>query len=269
MSSHSFQLALVTGSTSGIGEALARLLAQKKIALLLTGRNEEKLKQLKAELSNVSVETLVADLSTSEGRKQVIALIHRREPDLVINNAGVGLYGDVLMSETQEAEKLIELDVVSVFSLSIEAARTLLTAKKKGTILNVSSAAAFPIFPGFTVYSAAKACVNQFSESFDAETASQGVRVLAACPGYVATQFRSNAKGTGQSLLETGAMSADFAAQEIWKQILSGKRVRVFNWRYRFMNFFVKYIFPKSLVAFVVHKSMQAIKPPTPIIKVK
>lgn len=266
-----FSLALVTGATSGLGELLARFLATQKIPLIITGRNSDKLQSLKGELQRqVQVQTVQADLETSEGRKRVVETIHTHAPDLVINCAGFGVYGDVLMNDTTTQLNLLQVNVVALVELTIEAARTLATLKKKGTIMNISSAAAFPVFPGFAAYSASKACVNQFSESFNAELKPFGIHVLAACPGVIPTHFRERAGGESKEIKgSVEVIPPQEAVQEIWKQIFEEQPVRIFNWYYRLRIFLVKYLVPKSILIPLIHKNMQKIRPPTPIIKIK
>src|SRR5687768_9770759 len=194
-----FTLALVTGSSSGIGESVSRLLADKGINLIIHGRKQEKLEEIAKELrQKVQVTIVNADLRYPEGRKTVVDCIHNLKPDLVVNNAGGGLYGEALSHETSSSVNLLELDGVAVLELSLEAARTLVSEGKKGVIINISSAAAFLIFPWFAVYSACKAFVVQFSESFDEEMKPYGIRVLTSCPGVVSTKFRESSGGKRQ-----------------------------------------------------------------------
>jgi len=266
-----FSLALVTGSSSGIGEALSHLLADKGINLIIHGRDKDKLEKVAQELrQKVQVTIVQADLKQPEGRKKVVEIIHTMKPDLVVNNAGLGMYGEALSYETSASVDLLEVDGVAVLELSLEAARTLVSAGKKGVILNVSSAAAYPIFPLFAVYSASKAFVNQFSESFDEEMKPYGIRVLTACPGVVATNFRSRSGGKSQTgIVKDKVMTVDFAANEIWNQIQKGKKTHIFNWTYRLSLFFVRYLLPKSVVAKTVRKGMMSFLKPRPIIKLK
>ena len=191
-----FKCALVTGATSGIGEAVARLLAEKGIPLLLTGRQKERLDQLAEELGKrVAVETFVADLSSPHEREILLAKIRERAPDLIINNAGLGLYGEAVKYPNAKSLEIVQVNVEALVDVAIEAARTLLAAKRPGVILNVSSAISQLVSPGFTIYGATKAFVNHFSESFDWELRGRGIRVLAACPGVVKTNFRERAGG--------------------------------------------------------------------------
>jgi len=259
-----FSLALVTGSTSGIGLALCRLLADQRINLIIHGRDAAKLDALARELSDkVNVQTMIADLAIPDEQKKVAALIATQCPDLVINNAGFGFYGKALDHSTEEQLTILEVDGQAVIRLTLEAARVLIANGRQGVILNVSSVAGFVIFPNFALYSATKALVNQFSESFDEETKSSGVRVLAACPGVVATNFRSSAGGHQKSKNnDLKAMTADFAAEEIWKQIIKGKKLHIFNWKYRISAFMCRYILPKAFVAKLMKKNIDSIQSP-------
>ncbi len=257
-----FTLALITGSTSGIGLALCHLLASKGINLIIHGRDEGKLAALADLLSDkVEVQTVIADLSLTEDQIKVANLIADKVPDLVINNAGFGLYGEALDFPTDEQLKILAVNGQAVVRLSIETARALIANGRQGVILNVSSVAGFIILPNFSLYSAAKAMVNQFSESFDEETKSSGVRVLASCPGVVATNFRTNAGGKPSTQNnDAHAMSANFAANEIWNQIVSGKKLHIFNWKYRLSIFFVRYLLPKFFTAMLMRRSINRIK---------
>lgn len=231
-----FRLALVTGATTGIGEAISYLLAEKGIALIIHGRNEERLQQLAQKLKErVDVSVCQADLRIPKERANVLAVIRQKAPDLVINNAGFGLYGDVLEQETAEQLEIIDVNITALVEIAMESARTLIQRKQAGVILNVASAAAFLPFPTFSVYAASKAFVVSFSQGFDAEICEKGIRVLVACPGQVATQFRFRAsKGkTASSDPNREVMSAHFAAEQLWQQIQKEQAVRIFDWKYR------------------------------------
>lgn len=266
-----FQRALVTGANSGIGLALCRLLARKGISLMMTGRDEGRLNLAAEELRKyVDVIAFTADLAECSQRKIITERIFEFVPDLVINNAGFGLYGEILSHETEKQMNIIRVDVAAVLEFSIEAARALVSANKKGVILNVSSAAGFQIFPLFAAYASSKAFVNSFSEAFDDEMKPYGIRVLAACPGVVDTRFRERASESAQTK-ETHSglsMTQDYAAEEIWKQIQSGKPVHIFNWKYRFLTFITK-LLPKRLVLRLLRRSIEERHKPREIILYK
>ncbi|MFT4553842.1 MAG: short-subunit dehydrogenase [Chlamydiales bacterium] len=264
-----FQLALVTGATSGIGEALCHLLAEKGINILATGRNTERLSHLRDALkSKVQVVTHVCDLGKPEERSTLISLIHEHTPDLVINNAGSGLHGQALAFETSAQMDILELNGNAVLELSLESARALVSKERKGVIMNVSSVAAFFPFPNLSVYAASKTFVNAFSESFDWEMRDYGIRVLASCPGVVATRFRERANPGILSHQNNpmDVMTVEFAAEEIWNQIISQKPVRIFDWRYRMSQFF-SLVCPNWFLKSLLKKRMNNRSKPKDIIK--
>lgn len=254
------QLALITGASSGLGETLAYLLDSKQIALILCGRHQERLNAVASRCClTVPPITVIADLATPEGVQTVVAAIAQYTPDLVINNAGVGLYGDVLSHPAADQLHMIDLDVKSVLELTLATAVALKVANRPGVILNVSSVAGcFPYYPGLTVYSASKACVNSFSQALDVEFKRSNIRVLVACPGQIATQFRSTAsKGRStQSPGNRGVMDADFAAREIWWQIQKQRRLHVFDWRYRW-GLALTRLLPRSWVSSMLRRNIE------------
>lgn len=267
----SYQLALVTGASSGIGEAVCELLAEKGISLIMTGRDEKRLAEGKSKLqSQVSVQTYSLNLSQPEERRKLIRIIHEQAPDLVINNAGCGLYGEVLTYSLDEQMNIFKLNAEAVLELTIEAARALVSNNKKGTILNVSSAASFYDFPEFAVYASSKAFVNQFSKSFDFEMQPYGIRVLSFCPGMVATRFKERAEGgysEDKNENRWGVMTAQFAAQKLFEQIQTGQRLKIVDWRYCFSTV-LSYLLPKQWLARRLQKSIQSRIPPRNLIKI-
>ncbi len=231
-----FTLALVTGASSGIGEELCHLLAAKGIGLIITGRNTAKLEHLANSLNSTEpVIPITADLSDSMGVQIIIDTIHEHSPDLIINNAGFGLYGAALSHATDDEIELVEVNVAAVLEISLEAARTLIAQNKKGVIMNISSVAAFLPFPNSAVYAASKAFVTHFSMAFDYELQDQGIRVLNACPGMVKTEFAQRAGGAAMLQEQRFAMTAKYAAEQIWWQIQKGKLTHIFDRKYRWL----------------------------------
>lgn len=253
---HKFSLAIVTGATSGIGEALCYLLADQEIPLLVTGRDSDRLTTLTEKLQKkVSVISFIADLNTNEGRQIVIEQIRKHQPDLVINNAGYGLYGDALDHTTKEQLDILNVNGHSVLELTLESARTMIHSHKKGVILNVSSVASFYVFPGLAVYAASKSFVTQISRALDLELEPQGVRVLVSCPGMVSTDFARRAATSSRFVPSNNSMSSEFAAKEIWKQIQNKKNCHVFNWQYRWSLWLSK-LLPTKLLAKILYATI-------------
>lgn len=250
------QLALVTGATSGIGEALCRLLARQGINLIASGRSMDRLLKLQAELkSQIDIQVVTCDLENNEQLDHLIEILHEKCPDLIINNAGFGLYGEALTYPTSEQLSILEVNGKVPLELTLESARTLIERKKQGVILNISSAAAFQIFPTLAVYSAVKSFVNHFSQSLDYEFRSYGVRVLAACPGMVDTQFQTRAGSNDFSDQGIRAMSAEEVANLMWKQIQSQKPLVIMNWKYRILTALTKFI-PQSWLSEQLSKNV-------------
>lgn len=260
--------ALITGATSGIGKATAELFAQKGIDLILSGRNLQELQHLKENLSQkVNVQMIPADLATSEGRKCIIDALYTQTPDLIINNAGFGLYGEALTYSTNEQVSILEVNTKAVLEITLEAGRSLVSSNKKGIILNLSSVAACQVLPDMAVYAASKACVNSFSQALDFEFKKYGIRVLTLCPGMVATNFQSRAGGKIDKQ-QVGVMSASFVAEQIWKQIERLNSFLIIDWKYRFLTF-LSCLLPSSWIANTVRYNIARRMNPRTLIKIK
>ena len=251
-----YSRALVTGASSGIGRALCELLAEEGIPLLITARNGEKLKEIQSDLGKkVDVQIFVADLSSSTSRASLLTAISGYAPDLIINNAGFGLYGPALSHSTEDLSAMLEVNSKAVLEISLEAAKWLSKGQRKGTIVNISSAASFFPFPYFSVYAASKSFVTIFSESLDRELSPSGIRVLTACPGMVNTSFRARAsKGlfTGEIVF---GFSQELAARKIYEQIKRGKSLSIFTWKYK-IAVFVGRLLPNKLREKILARSL-------------
>jgi short-subunit dehydrogenase len=228
------KLALVTGASSGLGQALACSLAQKGVSLILTGRNEERLRALAQTLA-VPVQCIPLDLSLEADRKKLIQEMEKASPDLVINNAGFGLYGNALNHPLAEQMNMIDVNITAVAEMTLAAAQHWKTGKKKGIILNVSSAAAFFTYPSFAIYAASKSFVLNFSNALDLELSEHGIRVLTVCPGQIDTDFRNRASKYFPQKKDLWTMSVDKCAELIVAQIAKGQRSLIIDWRYRWL----------------------------------
>jgi len=222
-----FNLALITGASSGLGEAIARRVAVEKIPLILTGRNLERLDALANELRTfVPVEVIRCDLSK---RETLIEAIRARAPDLLINNAGFTLYGEALSYPTEIQKEILEINATAPIELTLEAARALRMGKKEGVILNVSSLAGELTIPTMATYAAAKASLTSFSKSFHLEMRPHGIWILASLPGQIQTPFAARASQGKKTMGSIWAMKVDFAAERIWNQIVQRNPIDRFN----------------------------------------
>jgi len=180
--------ALVTGASSGIGEAIARELASRGHGLTLVARREERLRALAEELSSrhgVRAEAIAADLGGAPARDEVASRIRELglEVEILVNNAGFGGSGD------RERElAMIQLNCVALLDFQ---ARYLpaMVERGRGTVINIASTAAFQPLPGTATYAATKAFVLSLSEAVHEELRGTGVTLTAVCPGPVKTEF--------------------------------------------------------------------------------
>ncbi|CRK57160.1 short-chain dehydrogenase/reductase SDR [Alloactinosynnema sp. L-07] len=187
------QTALVTGASSGIGADYARAFAAQGADLILVARREDKLAELAAELRSAhgrQVDVVAADLSLPDVGRDVAARVEAlgRTVDILVNNAGFATHGALAAADPDRLVEQIQLNCVAVVDLT---RRFLpgMTARGRGTVINVASTAAFQPIPHMAVYGATKAFVLSFSEALWAETRPKGVRVIAVCPGATQTEF--------------------------------------------------------------------------------
>jgi len=251
-----FDLALITGATSGLGKELARQLAKEKISLFLTGRNESELNTLKEELSSLTTVTIFpCDLTNPQERKHLTSEIYEKAPDLVINNAGSGLYGPALSYPTKDQLKTFELNLNAPVEITLDAARALQSKAKPGTILNISSIAAYFTFPNFAAYASSKVALKNFSKSLDSELEGSGIRSLVSCPGRIHTDFARRASQGKFTPSPKDAMEVSYAAKSVLNQIAKGKGNNIFGPRYFFFVLITRFV-PEKIMNKIFKKKL-------------
>ncbi len=185
--------ALITGASAGIGAAFAQELAARRNNLVLVARSEAKLQQLAESLKRqyqIQVDVIVQDLSEIDAAETVFNQVEQlgRSIDLLINNAGIGDYGDFAESDRSMQVKIVQLNIAVLVDLTHRFLPGM-RARRAGGVINLSSVAAFQSMPYFSIYAATKAFILSFSEALWAENKSYGVHVLAVCPGPSDTGF--------------------------------------------------------------------------------
>ncbi len=238
--------ALITGASSGIGRELARLLAGRAHDLVLVARSADKLGDLATELHQthgVTVSTLSLDLGQFGAAQTVYDFTKRKgiKVEILVNNAGVGLYGEHVELSGDRIDAMLQLNVAALTELcrlyGIE-----MKARKSGRILNVASTAAYQPTPFFAAYGASKAYVLNFSEALAMELGDHGVAVSCLSPGPTDTGFfgdmdkegiktkhfeknerdtAKNVAATGLEMLDSGTLSKIVGAKNYLRAFTS------------------------------------------------
>jgi hypothetical protein len=182
--------ALVTGASSGLGADFARELAGRGYDLILVARREDRLRELGAEIERdrgAQVEIVVADLALDADRERVAqsALALSKPVEVLINNAGLGLYGRFNAIPWPKEKQMLDVDVVHLTKLLTPA----MVAQGKGYVLNIASTAAYQPTPLYASYAATKAFILSFSHALNFEFRGSGVSVTVVSPGITATEF--------------------------------------------------------------------------------
>ncbi|MEQ1819329.1 MAG: SDR family oxidoreductase [Terricaulis sp.] len=223
--------ALVTGASSGIGEAVARLAAEKGCNVGLTARRRHRLEALASQIRAVGVEVDVfeSDLSIDGAGERLVREVRAngREPDILINNAGATITKGYAGTSWTEQRGLLELTVTSPAALAHAFLPTMLN-RRWGRIINISSIAALSSGgKGNTLYPAAKSFLLKFSQSLNAEVKDRGVHVTAVLPGFVATEFQSANDIPTDGATRRFAQTAEYVANEAWARNERGHEIVV------------------------------------------
>ena len=199
------ETALVTGASTGIGLELARVLAANGHPLVIVARDREKLQAAAAQLEaeyRICVTAIAKDLSqpnTAEDLWSKLSVSNIRI-EILVNNAGIGAYGEFQNQSLREIERMQMLNVVALTSLTRLALPEML-ARKHGRILNLASVVAYqPGGPRMAVYYATKAFVLSFSKGLARELDGSGVSVTALSPGLTKSSFEQRAGASGTAL---------------------------------------------------------------------
>ena len=230
------KLAIVTGASSGIGEALALAMASQGTHVVLVARSVDRLTALAARIERAGgrATVLPADLASPGAAQTLYDEIERRglPVDTLVNNAGFGFYGPFDTESPTHLSQMLQVNVVALAELTRLFVPTLLA--RRGAVLNVASTVAFQPSPYMSAYGATKAFVLLFTEALWAEYRGRGLRIAAVCPGPVETPF-IDAMGAGvrSTAVFKMALPVDTVVQACLRA-LDGQRptriVGVVNW---------------------------------------
>ncbi|MFT3709675.1 MAG: SDR family NAD(P)-dependent oxidoreductase [Archangium sp.] len=208
--------AMVTGASGGIGLEFAERLAKSGYAVTLVARGEAKLKEHVARLG-AGHRFIAADLSKSDDVKRVADDVLSSKYDLLVNNAGVGVYGVFAKTPVENTLNMMRLNMDATVTLSHA---YLQNAKKGDALMNVASTLALLSFPGASGYCATKAFITAFSEGLWFENKAKGVYVCALLPGVTKTNFHDAAGGASmpkppEAISQTSAEVIDVAMKAL------------------------------------------------------
>jgi uncharacterized protein len=226
--------ALITGASSGIGEALAECFAKAGYNLVLVARSADKLKALAKQLpAEHGIKTWVApaDVSLPDAAQKLAAAMKRaRRPiDVLVNNAGILNHGAFIEMPAQYQHAMIDLNITGLTMMIAHFAPSMM-ARGQGRILNVASIAAFQPIPSLATYAATKAYVLSLTESLSEEFKGTGVSITALCPGITATNMFSGAKAESAQLAKLPKFligEAKVVAQEGFDACMRGDAIKV------------------------------------------
>lgn len=222
-------MALITGASSGIGEAFARLLSREGFALLLVARRRQRLEALARQLDGGpgrEVEVFAADLALPKDLEALAERVAGMERlDLLVNNAGFGTTAPFAETDPPRQEEMIRVHLLATLRLC-RAALPGMMRRRRGGIINVSSVAGFIPSPGSVTYAASKAYLNSFSAALAAEVRGAGIRVQALCPGYTRTEFHDGEEFRGFDRSRVPRifwMSAEQVVEASWRAYARGR----------------------------------------------
>ena len=235
---------LITGASSGIGEAFAKRLDQLGANLILTARSENKLISLAETMHNAIV--ISGDLSNPDFPKKLYQQVKERGQivDILINNAGFGFSGLFLESSIDNYQDMLNVNVNSLTQLTHLFLADMVD-RGAGGIINISSLASYQPMPYFAIYAATKSYVTSFTIAIYEEYKEKGINVLGVCPGYTKTNFNKRALMSSKPVAGY-SMSAEAVVEESLKSYLKGKPIIINGFTNRFVKRFMS-LLPSSV----------------------
>ncbi|TWI13074.1 SDR family NAD(P)-dependent oxidoreductase [Sphingobacterium siyangense] len=237
---------LITGASGGIGLETAKRLVAKGYQLTLVARNEHKLSEIIQNFEGNGHSYIVADLANPKGVEKISSFLKEVKHDILINNAGVGLYGKFIdiPLETQLEMLYLNINAVMVLSHSF-----LKTAKKGDALINIGSLLGHTSFPGASAYAGSKSFVANFSESLWYEYKDQGVFISGFNPGAAKSDFHNNAGKPTNSYPEFVLSTVEQVAEELVSTLEKRSQPRVTQgWKNRMMIFGFKFLSRKMAI---------------------
>lgn len=241
--------ALITGASSGIGRDIARELSKQGYDLIIVARREDKLKELQQEIKT-SCEIICMDVSSKENCIELYNKVKGQDIDILINNAGFGLFGNFSETDFEKEINMIDTNITAYHILTKLFLQDMV-AKDKGHILNVSSIASFMPGPLMATYYATKAYITRLSQAIYLELKKKksNVKISILCPGPVATEFNDRAKVH----FSMKPLSSEYVARYAVNGMLNNNLVLIPGFMNKCVRFFGK-IVPDKIMMMCTYK---------------
>jgi short-subunit dehydrogenase len=254
--------AIVTGASCGIGYELAKILAKDGKDIAVVARSRDRLEDLKREIENkhgTKVKVLAQDLSDPKAPPQIFSELERERigVDVLINNAGFGVYGMFRETDMQEELDMIQVNAASLVHLTKLFLKGMVE-NKSGYILNAASLCAFLPTPMEAVYCSTKAFVLHFSEALANELQGTGVKVTCLCVGLARTEFQKRARMENCKATQRKMMEAATVAEAGYKALKRGKLIEIPGLVYKFAPVFAR-VAPRKVVTRVVRSQHERV----------
>lgn len=197
------KIAVVTGAGSGIGEAIATLLHEEGVKVILAGRNKDKLQNVANQLAQDSVKVVPTDVTKKEEVDELIKIAQQTFGglDIVINSAGQMLSSKITDYQVDEWDSMIDVNIKGTL-YTVQAALPTMLEQSSGHLINIASISGFEVTKSSTIYSATKAAVHTITQGLEKELAKTGVKVTSISPGMVDTAITAAYNPTDRKKLE-------------------------------------------------------------------
>lgn len=250
---------LITGASSGIGKATAYEFASHGYNLILVARRISNLKKIKEDVEenyNIKVSIFNKDLSELKSAEELYQIIVDKNlsPDILINNAGFGLKGFFIDIDENKEEEMLLLNMITLTKLCRLFGKHFMNTGG-GTIINISSTAAFQAVPNLSTYSATKAYVLSLSEALSYEFKKFNINVIAICPGATESEFAQVAGFEESKFMQNIPTSADLA-KFIYDNHLKNCPVKIHGWKNKLMVWSGRFA-PRQMVIKIAAKMMK------------
>lgn len=252
------KLAIVTGAASGLGLEFSRLLAADGFNLIMVDYDQHGLAAAKNSLQqdfDTGIETHVVDLGRAGAAEIIRSHIGKRSPDVLINNAGFGLYGYFAETDWQLEASMINLHVVTVTHLTKLVLKDMVE-RGSGRIMNTSSLAAFQPGPLMSVYYASKAYILSFSEALAREVKGTGVTVTVVAPGWFKTNFQKTTalnSNVPESKAKLHTATAKKVAYKAYQAMMAGRTLVIPGFNNKLMSLAPR-IIPRRVMTAIIHR---------------